>query len=508
MSASLVAAAYAMLGIAIPFAILPRIEPAPLLIRYFAIWVLSALLLFFLDDYLVILLFSGLLLVMLAPLGTAERTCFFLVAAPCLPIYLQAYLPFFGINWLILVTHYKVAVFVVLVPLLFRSASDEHLKYGLSTSDVCVLLYALLTTVLVTALSGPTAGPRFLVDQLLMLVVPYFVVSRAFRSTKDLEHCFRALLTVALILAAITLIASLKQWDFYLLKAQGSIFSIPDLRSGFVRIGATTNAHSLGYILAVGLLTLECLKHSLELGYVRLWAFRVAMLVAIFFTDSRGAMLGLAVALVVYAIVLLRSKVLRYGLILAFAAVAVIGSVVLVTGDVSKADAYGTFDYRQKLLIISVEHILENPLLGDLNFLLDRKFDALIQGQGIVDITNLFLQIGLQFGLVGLALFLAIFVPILRDLMRLAERGIDGGSDEREKIRTMSAIVLAAMVGWLALVATTSDVGLTLHVGLVLLAIGRALSVIAGAQRQPAVGAPPANARLGVPTEWYVRRAD
>ena len=40
----------------------------------------------------------------------------------------------------------------------------------------------------------------------------------------------------------------------------------------------------------------------------------------------------------------------------------------------------------------------------------------------------------------------------------------------------MRSTVAALLIGWLVLIATTSDVGLTLHLGLVLLALSRSLA--------------------------------
>jgi O-antigen ligase len=479
MSANIAAASYALLSIAMPFALLGKLMPTPFLIRCFAAWTLSALLLFFLNDPLLILFFSGLLLLMLGPLAPVERICFFLVTAPCLPFYLEVFLPFPGINWLVLITHYKIAVIVLLVPLLFRSAPEDGLQRGISVADVCIVLYAGITTLLVTGFVGLTAGPRFLVDQILLLVVPYFVLSRAVRNAKDLERCFQAVLVVSLILAAITLVSTLKQWDFYRIKAPVSVFTIPDLRSGFLRIEATANTHSLGFLLALGVLVLEYLKLRFAWGFIRLWAMRGALLAALFFTDSRGAMLALAVALVVYFAVTPVSKVLRRGLMIVVLAAGAFGVLFLISEDASTVDTYGSIGYRQKLLTISVAHILEHPLLGDLNYFADPKFNPLIQGQGIIDITNFYLQVGLQYGLLGLALFMAVVVCVLRGLLRAINHLATADDEAAKGLRVMSTVLFAAITGWLALIATTSDVALTVHAGLILLSLGRAVSAMA-----------------------------
>lgn len=479
MSTSIAATVFAALGIAAPFGLLPNIRPTPFMMRCFAAWVLTALFLFFLDNQMLILLLSGFLLLILAPSAPVERICFFFVTIPCLPTYLQFYVPFPGINWLVLLTHYKIVVLVLLLPLLFRPAPNDGQPGGLSTTDACVLLYVAITTLLITAFAGFTAGPRFLIDQLLLFIIPYFALSRGVRNPEDLDSCFRAILFASLILAAIALVSTLKQWDFYRYRAPATVFTIPDLRSGFIRIEATANTHSLGYHLALGVIMLEYLKRPLALGLVRLWIIRGALLAGIFVTDSRGAMLGLAVAFVAYAAAVPTSKALRRTLLGALVVAAVSGFVFLVSGDASEFDTYGSISYRQALITISVAHILKNPLFGDMNFLADPSFAPLMQGQGIIDITNFYLQIGLQFGLVGLGLILAIVIGVLRGLFHVIDNSAAADTDETKRLRRMSAVLFAAIIGWLALMATTSDVGLSVHLGLILLALGRAVSMMA-----------------------------
>ena len=475
MSASLSGAVYAIVGFSAPFGLAPRIAPPLFLARCLAVWLFTALILFFLDDPLAVLALSGLVLLVLAPSDPLQRLGFFFIAVPCLPAYLQVYLPFPGINWLIMLTYYKVVVFFVLVPILFRSSLQGNNRGDFSVADASVVIYIILTVVLVTVSMGATAGPRFLIDQLLVLGIPYFVLSRTIRSREDFDFCFRAILFVSLILASIAIIATLKQWDFYRLKEPPSVFSIPDVRSGLIRISATANTHSLGYHLALGFLFLEYLKGALALGTLRLWLFRGMLLAGLVSTDSRGAMLALAVAIFVYLVIMVRKAFIRWGLLLSLATAIIAGGLWLITTeDASGVDAYNSVGYRQLLLQISIQHILENPVFGDLHFLLDPKFGVLLQGQGIIDITNFYLQVALCFGLVGLALFGAIFAPTLLGLTGVIARSAAARSDERDRIRKISALLLSATVGWFVLVVTTSDVALTLHLGLILVAMSRA----------------------------------
>mgnify|MGYP006197911159 CR=1 FL=1 len=62
------------------------------------------------------------------------------------------------------------------------------------------------------------------------------------------------------------------------------------------------------------------------------------------------------------------------------------------------------FNYRVRLFDESVNVILSNFLLGTEHFMAVLASRGLVQGEGIVDIVNTYLQVGLQYG--GVALFI------------------------------------------------------------------------------------------------------
>jgi O-antigen ligase len=146
-------------------------------------------------------------------------------------------------------------------------------------------------------------------------------------------------------------------------------------------------------------------------------------------------------------------------------------------------------------------------LFGGYMFYRNKSFEVLIQGQGIIDITNLYLQVALHYGLIGLGLFFTILLAPLSVLtgraLRRAERAParevknteeDAASPEW---RGAAGVVVGILAGWLFLVATTSDVGLTVHIGVVLAAMAQGLCDLSKAR----VVGPSANAwatpRLG-----------
>lgn len=477
MSANLAALVFALTGVGLALVLLPvRAVSLPLLPAY-AAWVLLTAIFFFVGDFATVL-FSGLavfaaLAAILAATGErtfgstdVARSAAFLFLMPCIPFYVHFMVPFPGINYLFDMTHYKVVVLTLLLPVAIFGGTQTRGSWDIAA--VLFAGYAVYTAVMTAEHLNVTSGLRYFVDQVLLIVVPYLVLSRALRQPRDFEFSLSALLAVSLVLAGVALCATWKQWDFYGMFEELTALTLPDFRSGFLRIEATANTHSLGFHLAVGLLALEALKTQLGLGAARCWLIRVLLVSAMLFTGSRGALLATVVAYFVFFATLQRSSVLRWSFLFALGGGSILGAVWLLSPDVARVDQYGTFSYRQELLRTSIAFIADYPIFGDLNWLASGRFGHLVQGQHIVDVTNLYLYIGLRFGLLGVALFCAPFFIVAYRLWLCR-------IDASDALAPARAAVLGGLIGWLMLVITTSDVALTLHLGILLAAFGGAL---------------------------------
>lgn len=504
MTPFIVALGYAWVSLGIAFVLMPWSIPMETRIRAVGFWAAVAPFVFLVSEPLQILIAAALLLVLVAPVEPAKRAAFFIIAAPAVPMGVTAPIPFPGIQQLLIVSHYRIAVVVLLVPLLFLMRGQEN-RAPVSVSDFFPWFFLVYVASILLMLVDLTMAMRATVELALTLAIPYFLLRRAISTMDYIDSAFRAIVVVAVILAAVTLTASAKQWDFYLLNVPVNAFNIPEARFGFLRIVATINNTSLAFHMIMGLLGLEVLRRSELVPFVRLNLLRFLLLVGIFMCDSRGALGAAAVAYVVFFILLMPRGVLRSSLIGSIFIAMVAAAIWLAQGDFSSI-SNDSFTYRQLLLQASINYILMNPFFGDMTFLSSGYFDHLMQGQGIVDIANLYLQIALQYGFVGMALFFPIFlVPLYalarqvlstapnRHRFRSRQHGAAiktrmfspnwatkparaVGVDERLSAwRTASAAVAALLLAWLVLSATTSDAGLMLHVGIVLAVLGRSL---------------------------------
>jgi O-antigen ligase len=71
-----------------------------------------------------------------------------------------------------------------------------------------------------------------------------------------------------------------------------------------------------------------------------------------------------------------------------------------------------TVDYRIRLLDQAQILFQKNPLFGLPNYRETPEMEVMRQGQGIIDVVNSYVDIGLSYGIVGLGLFLFIFLGL------------------------------------------------------------------------------------------------
>jgi O-antigen ligase len=110
--------------------------------------------------------------------------------------------------------------------------------------------------------------------------------------------------------------------------------------------------------------------------------------------------------------------------------------------------------YRQKLLEISSAVIMQRPWFGAFDFYLLPEMQELKQGQGIIDVVNTYLNVGLERGLTGLFLFTGFFIAIAAGLYR-AMRSLD---DHDGEVYLLGQTLLATLLGVMLIIFTVSSI--------------------------------------------------
>lgn len=484
MGASISATLFGLAALFIAFVLTPPFLNPSLRARAFLIWALALACIMFIRDPLIALGLTGAFVAFLSP-GAEHRAPLFLLIAGCVPVTLTALLPFPGLNYLTIITHYKIAVLILLVPLLAmsyasRTTRSPTLQRSTAIPDTTIVGYVMFAVIMAyithiqTGVTAVTSAMRVMLDLLLIVVVPYFAISKFVRNERDLELCLKAFLTTAIILATVAFVSTVKGWDFYRYVEGVSIFNIRDYRYGFERIHATANTHTLGYICGFGMVLLIHLRRSANISTTRMAILMLFLAAGVFVTISRGAMLATAIAMLSYYVFTRKTARQRVALLFVLIGLAAGAALFILRGDTEAVDPFGAVEYRRLLLETSLQYITEHLWVGNQQFYLDPRFQPLVQGMGIIDITNYYLQVLLNYGLIGFVLlFTAVGVLLGRHAKRLLSSATrmdgDQGLGNRQR-----AVLVAGILGWLALMTTTSDVGLTMFIFVTLLALARA----------------------------------
>ncbi|MET0544038.1 MAG: O-antigen ligase family protein [Variovorax sp.] len=359
---------------------------------------------------------------------------------------------FFGLNWP------RLLALVLLLPLLPRLFGERHGSSGTlpRLADRLFLGYLFVQILLLGREASVTSALRSVFYLFVDVALPYFVFSRAFDTIPKLRDTVAALVVAGLLLAAVGVFEAGRHWLLYgaLTQAWGSVDQFMYLgRSGVLRaMGSTGHAIALGYVLAICLCLYLPMHARLRAGWQRR-ALLLLFAAGLFSPLSRGPWLGALAGVLLY--LALGERPVRN--LLSFAAAGLFGFAVLsllpfgrfvlelvpFTGTVET----GNIEYRQLLMRNAAGLIWRHPVLGSTDYVERLAAMGMVQGQGIVDIVNSYVEVTLRSGLVGLALFAGLMAAALFSALRARRLSLRAGQDEAADLgRSLAAAQLAVIV--------------------------------------------------------------
>lgn len=391
---------------------------------------------------------------------------------------------FFTIDYL------RLLALVVLLPTyldLRRQPQTE--PFGRTLADKLVAGHLILGFFLIWAASTFTHGLRAGVFYAFVDVfLPYYVASRYVKDLQGIQDALTSFVVAALVLSAVAAFESARHWLLYapLPAALGTTWSYGgylERGEGVLRAQASVgHAIPLGYTIAVAIGMHLFLRTRVKRP--ALWLLALALLVAgIISPVSRGGWLGAAAIALVYAA--MGSSRIAGAARTALAAAAA-GGALIASGageglkellNLSAVAEDYTVSYRQKLLQVGVQVVLQRPLFGAYDYMLSPAMQEMRQGQGIIDIVNTYLGVALSSGLVGLALFTGIFLSVLARLFR-SVRSQEGGGESR----VLGQALFATLIGIMIMIASTASITVVPIIYWTLLGFGAAyVRMVSGA---------------------------
>lgn len=319
---------------------------------------------------------------------------------------------------------------VFLLPTAIRLAkAPQPTKYRVV--DALVAAYIALVTILSLRHGSPTHAIRIGLVVAVDIGLPYFVFSRCLVSTQGVRRTLAAFIFGLLPFAAASVFefargwraynSVLESWDIYLVQAY--LF-----RDGLLRAAVTAiEPIACGYICMVGIGLLLANMSEMK-NRLAFWGTGGLIAMGLAASLSRGPWLGAALLLAMFAATTRRGLInlAKLSVVVAILCVPValspVGERVYrllpFVGSVDKSNE----EYRSRLIDVSTVIVGRNPLFGSYRYWEEPEMKTMVQGQGIVDIVNTYVAVALEFGLVGLALFVGIFLAIGHSLFRACFR--------------------------------------------------------------------------------------
>lgn len=374
-----------------------------------------------------------------------------LLAAPSLSKSLPG---FFGLNRLFEMS------WPIILGLVFAFTGQSRKTFVLSSRmDWIVLAMFGVVALLSFRATSFTDGLRETFLYFNLICIPYFIARKWCVDIVSVKFSMLGAVLIIFIMSGIAIFVSLRHWNLYQTLIGSLGLPIPTItnykyREGFLRTSATLGSIHLAAVGFCGVIMYFFLSAKKKKSPPQLLIL-AAFFMAIVLTFSRAPWLVGAGMLALYMAMAYRSK----GLFYLLAGVMALGVVLMATGMLDAVmDSFllknsTNVDYRQRLLELGAAEIMRNPLFGNTHFMNSPRLQELRQGEGIIDIVNTYLQVGLQFGLIALALFVCmVFVWPITQYRRIKRM-------RDEQLLGAAQVYLVVMLGLAAVIFTVSSFG-------------------------------------------------
>jgi O-antigen ligase len=371
--------------------------------------------------------------------------------------------------------NYRLLSLCILIPAAWRlrKAPNADRKRGIASMDLLLLSYGALKVFLFV----PPDSRNYVIFQdsltneirsaflfLIDIYVLYYTVSRTCSNRRSIAEAQAAFCLSCAVMAALAVFETLRHWLPYVdiaMRWTGDLgYGFYRARGGWVRAQVSSgNALALAYMLA-----LACGFWLYLQSHVKSKPWRIGVMVLLWLgllaTFSRGPWLGAAVIYVVVGALGTRSfsKLFKGALatLLLITAIAQtplgdrIADLLPFSKGSADTEAGISVTYRKRLFERSWEVFKEHPFFGDQNAF--QKLADLRQGEGIIDMVNTYVQVGVFYGFIGLTMFVGFILIALVKVYRRARRLMPSDAD----LGLMGVGLVGCMVGTLFMLATTS----------------------------------------------------
>ena len=411
----------------------------------FRIWVISwfaiTFFAFFSNNFLLFVLLSAIFIFAMSR-KVENKLALFLVLLYAIPSFQEKLSVLFTINFT------RELSLLLLFPLLTKLLSPRRnpglKKFGKVATDNWVVAYLGLMFLLYfrgvnAKFVEPTTlseGIRYGFYLFCELFLPYYVASRYIQNFEQLKTVVIAFISICTVAGSIGMFEIAKSWLLYgnLSDFLGAELASKTylLRGGFIRASSSLD-HSLilGLVMMIALGFFLSIQHLIESKLIKIGGFML-IIGGLIAPLARGAWMG-AFFMMIFYFSLGYKKYRNIAIILLAGFLSVPLLAIIPGGEkvlnflpfIGHVDQFNV-DYRDQLIDHSILVIKKYPLLGHFEATYEPEMQDMVQGEGIIDLVNYYLNITLYFGLVGLTLLIALFasftIPLLKHINRFKDQ--------------------------------------------------------------------------------------
>lgn len=428
-------------------------------------WLAITLIAFLSHNFWIYILASGFFIAFIAK-SEPNKIALFLVLLFAAPSIGSGITGLGAVNYFFEINHLRLLSIIILFPAYLSLLTNPNsLKFGKNWPDKFILVYLILIILLEIRGTTITDSLRQALYAFTDIFLPYYVASRALNKFEHLKEALSGFILASFLVAAIGGFEFAKGWLLY--STLSNIWGLDSgtgyylMRDNNLRALASQGQPIvLGYVLVVAIGFYFFIGSLIQNKNIRRLGLAL-LTVGLVATLSRGPWVGAAVLFVIFIIT--GPHAIKRLSILSITALAILFLISIMPkgekiinllpfiGNIER----GNIDYREKLLDNSIIIIKRNPLLGSVNYLETPEMQEMIQGEGIIDIVNTYLQISLNYGVVGLSLFAGFFLMVLSGIHQCRKIISDKACELYLLGRSISATLIAVLI----IIFTVSSIG-------------------------------------------------
>jgi hypothetical protein len=347
-------------------------------------------------------------------------------------------------------------------------------KFGKLAVDHFIVLFLILKSALyyrgLSQRIDPLTTTEFIRQSIYVFLeffLPYYVASRYIKDFEALKKVLFALMVAGMVAGCIAIFELGRSWLLY-----GELHK-------FLQISDWGQSIYIGRSNAIR--ATSSLEHPLVLGFIMLITIGIYLFISRFYTSkllflggllilvggivaplSRGPWMGAFLMLTIFfGMGHNKGKNFTYfilaiiGIIIVLSQTSYSEKIIDLIPFLGKEDKFNV-DYRSQLIEQSWLVIQQYPLFGLFDPTLEPEMQKLIQGQGIIDLVNYYLELTLINGIVGFILFFSACMTLLFKLFIHLKSFTDKASYEY----ICGKSLFATFVGVLLSISTTSGLSL------------------------------------------------